>query len=185
MTNRERKILLLAAAIGVVFAITQGFPALQQKYAQNKAGLEQVQANIDRENRLLEDSDVWQERRLQTQEELVNLQMRTIQEGTVPLISANIQRVVREHANRSGISITSTKLAESMRADGWLLVEQELSIQTENQGNVLGFLRSVENSNPKLGITAFSLRRNRNQYSGTITVVGFSRVGMAEDEKDV
>ncbi|MDX1491385.1 MAG: GspMb/PilO family protein [Pseudohongiellaceae bacterium] len=185
MTKREKNILLLAAVVAVVFAITQGFPLLKEKYTQNKAEIAQIKSDIERERRLFADSEIWQERRLNTDQELENLRQLTVQETTVPLISANLQRVVRTHANNAGLNITSSKLAESMRSDGWLLVEQELSIQTDDQSNILGFLRSVENSTPKLGISAFSLRRNRNRYAGTITVVGFSRASIERESGDV
>lgn len=185
MTNREKKILLLAAAIGAIFIINQAFPALRETYADRSAEIAEIKSRIDREQRLFSDSEQWQERREKTQLEQAVLEKSIISETTVPLVSTNIQRVVRDYATASGISITSTKLAESMRADDWLLVEQELSIQTAAQGNVLEFLRSIESSTPKLGITQFSLRRNRNQYSGTITVIGFSRASAVTEERDV
>lgn len=185
MTNREKKILILAAAVGAVFILTQAYPAIKNNYVERSAQIQDIQTNIEREQRLLQESEVWSARREQTELELAALEKRIIAETTVPLISTNIQRVVREYATASGISITSTKLAESMRADGWLLVEQELSIQTADQSNVLAFLKSIENSTPKLGITQFSLRRNRNQYSGTITVIGFSRTASVQGSSDV
>ena len=82
---------------------------------------------------------------------------------------------MRDYANDAGVNITSTKLAESMSADGWLLVEQELSVVTDDQSKIMALLTSIENSDPLLGVSTFSVRRNRNQYAGTITVVGFSR----------
>jgi hypothetical protein len=54
-------------------------------------------------------------------------------------------------------------------------VEQELSLLTDNQENLLQLLRSLETATPWLGVTTFSASRNRNQYAGTLTVVGFSR----------
>jgi len=107
------------------------------------------------------------------------------QESSTALISASMQRLVRDLASEQGISITSTKLAESMETDGWLLVEQELSLITDNQQNLLQLLRSLDTATPWLGVSSFSIRRNRNQYAGTLTVVGFSqpqspRGGLAE-----
>jgi hypothetical protein len=97
----------------------------------------------------------------------------------VPLISANIQRVVRDYANQTGISITSTKLAEAMETEGWVLVQQEITIVTDNQRNIMAFLQQLEQSSPRLGVSTFAIRRNRNQYAGTLTVVGFSRTAEA------
>jgi len=46
---------------------------------------------------------------------------------------------------------------------------------TIEQGNILKFLNLLENSKPRLHVTEFSINRNRRQYSGSITVTGFSK----------
>lgn len=175
MTKREKKILFAALAIGVVFALTQGLPAVKSQYSARAVKIEQLQTNLERERRLIEDAQMWSERRAQVLARSDELTGQLFQDNSIPLVSASIQRLVREYANETNVSITSTKLAESMETEGWLLVEQELSIVTDNQNAILGFLDQIETSSPLLGVSGFSVRRNRNQYAGTITVVGFSR----------
>ncbi len=175
MTKREKNILLLAVAVGVVFAISQGLPTVRGLYAERTAVIEQVRTDIERERRLIEEEQSWQERSAAIETQLQELGTQVFQGASVPLISANIQRIVRDHATQTAISVTSTRLAESMTTDGWLLVEQELSVQTDNQTNLMHFLQRLEESRPRLRVTTFSVRRNRNQYAGTITVMGFSR----------
>ncbi|MDP1933010.1 MAG: GspMb/PilO family protein [Gammaproteobacteria bacterium] len=175
MTRREKNILLLAIVVGIVFAISQGLPMVRGFYSARAAVIDQVRIDIERERRLIEEEELWRERGAAIETQLQALDAQVFQGASVPLISANIQRIVRDHATQSGISVTSTRLAESMEADGWLLVEQELSVQTNNQNNIMQFLQRLEESRPWLGVTAFSVRRNRNQYAGTITVMGFSR----------
>lgn len=174
MTRREKNILLVAVAIAIVFVASQVLPAVRAIHAERAASIEQIRIDIDRERRLIEDAQSWRERSGAIETQLQELSSRLFQGASIPLISANIQRIVRDHATQSGIAITSTRLAESMETDGWLLVEQELSLQTESQSNLMRFLQSLENSRPWLGVTNFSVRRNRNQYAGTITVMGFS-----------
>jgi len=41
----------------------------------------------------------------------------------------------------------------------------------------LPFLELLKNSEPKLHITEFSINRNRRQFTGSITVTGFSKNG--------
>lgn len=180
MTKREKNIIWLAAVVGVIFIFSQGFPAVRAFYAQRAASIVEVQNEIERERRLLENTEVWQERRLAIEQRLNELGAQVFTGDSVPLISANIQRMVREYANQAGVNITSTRLAEPLQTDDWLLVEQELSFLTDNQTNLLTFFQRLETSTPWLGVSAFSVRRNRNQYAGDIKVVGFSRTQDAE-----
>lgn len=176
MTKREKNILFAALAVGVVFAATQVWPTVRAIYSARSSFIEQTRTDIAREERLIADATQWLERRQQTELRLQSLGQELFEGDSVPLISANIQRVVRDYANQTGVSITSTKLAESMETDGWVLVVQEISIQTNNQRNVMTLLQRLEESIPRLGVTTFAVRRNRNLYTGTITVVGFSRM---------
>lgn len=171
---------MLAAVVGAVFAVTQGFPALRDVYATREDKMEQLTLEIEREQRLIGDAEQWQARRADVESRGDTLRQELFQDTSVPLISANVQRLVRDYANQAGVTVTSTKLAESMETDGWLLVEQELSILTSNQNNILLFLNRIESSHPMLAVNAFSIRRNRNQYAGTVTVVGFSRTAPAQ-----
>tara|TARA_R110002167_G_scaffold119582_1_gene296927 strand:+ start:59 stop:616 length:558 start_codon:yes stop_codon:yes gene_type:complete len=175
MTKREKNILYAALAVGFVFVLTQGFPAIKNQYGARADRIEELQTNLERERRLIEDEQMWSERRAQVLVRGDELAAQLFQDNSIPLVSANMQRLVRDYANEANVSITSTKLAESMETDGWLLVEQELSIVTSDQSYILSFLDKIETSSPLLGVSSFSVRRNRNQYAGTITVVGFSR----------
>jgi len=175
MNKREKKILFAALAIGLVFVLTQGFPTLKSQYNARAEKIDELQTGLVRERKLIEDAQMWSERRAQVLARGDELTGQLFQDNSIPLVSANIQRLVRDYANAANVSITSTKLAESMETEGWLLVEQELSIITSNQNYILSFLDKIETSSPLLGVSSFSVRRNRNQYAGTITVVGFSR----------
>lgn len=175
MTKREKNILFAALAVGVVFVLTQGFPAIKNQYNARAEKIDELQTGLAREQKLIEDAQMWDERRVQVIARGDELTAQLFQDASIPLVSANMQRLVRDYATAANVSITSTKLAESMETDGWLLVEQELSIVTSNQNYILNFLDQIEASSPLLGVSSFSVRRNRNQYAGTITVVGFSR----------
>jgi len=179
MTKREKNILALALVVGAVFALTQALPAARAWHAQGAARVDQLQTEIAREQRLQETAADWAERRAGVEAREEALDAMLFEESSVALISASIQRLVRDLAGETGISITSTKLAESMETDGWLLVEQELSLLTDNQENMLRLVRSLEAATPWLGVSSFSVRRNRNQYAGILTVVGFSRTDAA------
>jgi len=175
LTSREKNILRLALVFVVLMILSNGVPALRELYAERSATIQQLRDEIAREQRLIQDEGLWDQRREDIQSQIEDLQAQVFQTGTVPILTANIQRLVRQYANESGVTIISTRLAESEESDGWLKVKQSMSFALDNQSNTLGFLNSFETSRPYLGVTSFSMRHNRNQYTGDITVVGFSR----------
>ena len=130
---------------------------------------------ITREERLVEDSLEWRQRRIDVQVQLAEVQSQIFSGDTIPLIEAAIQRDLSQHARDSGLTVSSTRLAERLQSDEWLLISQEMSFRTADAGNTIIFLERLENSMPRLRVMDFSLNRNRNQYNGSITVVGFAR----------
>lgn len=175
VSKRERNILLLAVAVAAVFIVTQIYPAVQRVYADREAEVEDVLLAITREERLLEDSLAWRDRRVNAQVQQAEVQSQVFSGDTVPLIEAEIQRDLSQHARDAGLTVSSTRLAESLQNDEWLMISQEMSFRTADAGNTVTFLERLENSMPRLRVKDFSLSRNRNQYNGAITVIGFAR----------
>lgn len=175
LSSRERNILILAGAVLLVFVSTQVFPALRGVYQQRANNIENVRLDIEREQRLIENTASWRDRRVAVESERAALEEKIFSGATVPIIEANIQRALSVHARESSITVSSTRLAERLEADGWLLVSQEMSFRTDDAANTITFLQKLETSAPRLYVSDFSLSRNRNQYTGAITVVGFAR----------
>ena len=175
VTTRERNILVMAAVVAALFVVTQIFPAVQNLYQDREANIEDVLLAITREERLLENSLDWRERRINAQVQQANLETQIFSGDTIPLIEANIQRDLSQHGRESGLTINSTRLAERLETDEWLMISQEMSFRTTDPSNTVTFLERLENSTPRLRVKDFSLDRSRNQYSGAITVVGFAR----------
>ncbi|GJM12015.1 MAG: hypothetical protein DHS20C12_04180 [Pseudohongiella sp.] len=175
ISKRERNILMLAALVAVVFVFTSGWPAVKSVYAERQGNIESVEIDIAREQRLIENSTNWRERRAEVESQIAALQSQTFSGETVAIVEANIQRALSAHARDSGITVSSTRLAEQLVTEDWLLIRQEMQFRTSDQANTARFLESLENSTPRLRVTAFNVSRSRNQYSGSITVVGFAR----------
>lgn len=183
LTSREKNILRLAVILALIIGLSSGFPVIRDIYNDRAQTIERLRLDIAREQRLLDDAELWQQRRQEIDQQLQSLDARlfsgngSAQGGrpTAPVLAANIQRLVRQIAQQSGVTITSTSLADSRETDGWLLVEQTLSFNLDNQANTMDFLARLDASRPWLAVSHFSMRRNRNMYSGDITVVGFSR----------
>jgi hypothetical protein len=183
LTSREKNILRLAVLLALVIGLSNGIPVVRDIYNERTQTIEELRNEIAREQRLLENTELWQQRRRDIDQQLNSLNTRLFAGNgstqattpTVPVLAANIQRLVRQHAQETGVTITSTSLAESRTTQGWLLVEQTLSFNLDNQRHTIDFLARLDASEPWLAVSYFSMKRNRNMYSGEITVVGFSR----------
>ena len=175
ISKRERNILLLAGLVACVFVITQIVPTLQSMYESRGGTIEDVLLAISREERLIEDSLDWRDRRIDAQVQQADMESQIFTGDTIPLIEAKIQRDLSQHARDSGLTVASTRLAERLQSDDWLLISQEMSFRTSDANNTVTFLQRLENSVPRLRVKDYSFDRSRNQYSGAITVVGFAR----------
>ncbi|MFM1895641.1 MAG: hypothetical protein RLZZ385_715 [Pseudomonadota bacterium] len=175
INQRERNILLMAAAVGVVFLITTLLPTVRDVYQQRSERIEDIRLEIERERRLVDDAAEWRSRRVEVENQLAEMETRIFTGATVPVIEANIQRALTQHARDTGISVTSTRLAERLESETWLLIQQEMSFRTDNAANTIAFLQKLDESLPRLWVTDFSLDQARNMYNGSITVVGFAR----------
>ncbi len=175
VSKREKNVLILAALVAFVFLITQVAPAVQSMYERRETEIEDVLLAITREERLIENSMDWRERRIDAQVQTAEVEAQVFSGNTIPLIEANIQRDLTQHARESGLSVNSTRLAERLESGEWLLISQEMSFRTTDAADTIRFLQRLETSSPLLRVKDFSLNRNRNQYTGSITVVGFAR----------
>ena len=177
ISPRERNILILTALVVVAFALSSALPALRGLYQQRQAEIEAVRLDIAREQRLIENSERWRQRRDEVEARRSELEGQIFSGTTVPLVEAAIQRDLTQHARDAGIDVLSTRLAERQSTEEWLMISQEMSFRTNDAANSIRFLEALANSAPRLFVKDFSFDHGRNYYSGAITVVGFARRG--------
>lgn len=175
ISKRERNILIMAAVVALIFASTSVVPAVQNLYEARQESIDSVLLDIEREQRLIENTASWRERRVEVESIIAELQAQIFAGETIPIVEANIQQALRQYARDSGVSVSSTRLAERLESPDWLLISQEMSFRTNDAANTVSFLQKLQNSAPRLRVTDFSVNRSRNQYNGSITVVGFAR----------
>lgn len=184
MSQRERNILLAALAVALLFLANILFPMVQDAYRDRQSNIDDIYLDIAREARLVEETPRWAARRRGVENRREELEPLVFSGATVALIEANIQRDLTRYARDASIYTNSTRLAELLEAEDWLLVSQEMSFRTDDATNTIEFLNALENSTPRLFVKDFSLDRSRQQYSGSITVVGFARrAGLANQER--
>lgn len=175
LSKRERNILIMAAVVGLMFLASSVLPAVRNVYRERAAAIENQELAIERERRLVEETVRWRDRRIESETMQAELETLIFSGNTIPVIEANIQRELTLYARDSGISVTSTRLAERLETEGWFLISQEMDFRTTDAANTINFLDKLDQSAPRLWLTGFSLDRTRNIYNGSITVVGFAR----------
>ncbi len=175
VNKREKNILVLAGIVALAFVITSVFPALKAYYQQRNQAVDDIMLQIEREKRLFDESITWRNRRADAESAEEGLESQIFAGDTLPIIEANIQRVLTQQARDSQVSVISTRLAERLETDGWVMVRQEMSYRTADAANTIRFLQNLDASTPRLWVTDFSIDRARNIYSGSITVVGFAK----------
>ncbi|MFT4888447.1 MAG: hypothetical protein ACI8V0_002682 [Pseudohongiellaceae bacterium] len=175
ISTREKNILILAGLVALIFLATNLSPRISGFYDQRQNNVENVLLEIAREKRLIEETETWKERRISVEESQAEFERQIFNGDTIPVIEASIQTELSKMAEDSDITVNSTRLAESIATDSWLMISQEMSFRTNDAGNTVIFLKKLRESEPRLRVTEFSINRSRNQYNGSITVVGFSR----------
>lgn len=177
MKANERKLLMLFGVLFAAFLIVRVLPMAYSHYRQGREDIALLQERADRLRTLIEEQDQWSEREKLKQAELADLQGWIFPGGNNPnLVSSSLQRLLRQAAEQSGVMQREMRVAEYSSIGDWLMVSQEMSFTLE-QHQILPFLNALQQLRPKLHVAAFNVARARRQFSGNITVVGFSRVG--------
>lgn len=175
ISSREKNILILAGLVALIFLATNLSPRIAGFYNTRQDNVENIRLEIAREKRLIEETENWRERRISVEESQAEFERQIFDGDTIPFVEADIQTALSQRARDSGITVNSTRLAESIATDAWLMISQEMSFRTNDASNTVTFLQKLRESEPRLRVTEFSINRSRNQYNGSITVVGFAR----------
>ncbi len=179
ISARERNMLLLLAAVSAIFLASYIFPAVADWRDQRRELIASLRLAVEREQALIDNSAEWEQRRDDVELQETELELGIFSGATIPLIEAAIQQDLSRYARESGLSVNATRLADRLETEGWLLISQEMSFHATDADRTVAFLERLSESLPRLRVTDFSLSRNRTQYAGSITVVGFARPAAA------
>jgi hypothetical protein len=175
MKRNERQLLIFAGTLFVLLLVFRLVPLAWESYRQGRDEIALLEERIDRYRQLLVDTNLWQEREALKAAEMAELEGLVFEGSNPNLIGSAVQRTLRQAMEQSGVSARETPVARYNNAGAWLLVTQELNFTLE-QHQILPFLNALQASRPRLHVTAFSVTRNRRQYTGSVTVVGFGKV---------
>lgn len=175
MKNNEKKLVIMAGLLFLVVVIVRVIPLLQASYKDGKEEIEFLEQRIDRLRMLVEEAPFIKDREAAREEEVAALEALAFTETDPNLIGNSVQRQLRQTVEQAGVSPRSYDPPRVAQLEGWLMVTQEMDFIIEQQ-NILKFLDLLEKSRPRLHVTEFSINRNRRQYTGSITVTGFSKI---------
>lgn len=174
MKRNEKNLLIAAGVLFVLVLIVRVVPMLVDYYQQGREEIALLNERLERFRTLIVETSQWQEREALKRAEITDLQS-WVFEGTDPnLVSSSVQRMMRQIVQSTGVELRQVDVARYRYSGDWLVVEQDMDF-TISQQAVLPFLNALQNSRPRLQLSAFSINHNRRQYTGSLTVVGFSR----------
>jgi hypothetical protein len=175
MKNNEKKIIGLAVVLFLVVIIVRVIPLLRDTYSEGLEEIAFMEQQIDRLRMLVEEAPFIKDEEALKKVEMAELENWVFSGDDANLIGTSVQQQLRQAVDEAGISPRGYDTPRIGETDGWIVVTQEMQF-TINQEDILPFIEMLESSRPRLHVTDFSINRNRRQYTGSITVSGFSKV---------
>lgn len=174
MSAKTKHLLVLLGILTIMFLVVRVGPMVSGYYSAAQQEVAMLQERVERLEKLVADTGVWNEREILKQAEVAGYESWIFEGNNPSLVGSSVQRSLRQAVAQAGINAREMSVARFSQVGDWLLVSQEMSfILTED--NILPFLQALQELRPRLHVTAFSVAHNRRQYTGNITVVGFSR----------
>ncbi len=174
MKNNDKKLIAVAGILFLLVVIVRVIPLLKESYNEDLQEIEFLEQRIARMRSLIEEAPFIKDDEAARREEVAALASWTFTGQDPNLIGTSVQRQLRQAVEEAGVLPRSYNTPRIAEAEGWLLITQEMDFVIE-QNAILQFLDLLENSRPRLHVTEFSINRNRRQYTGSITVTGFSK----------
>lgn len=174
MKSKEKKLAGLAAILFLTVVIVRVIPLLKDSYDDGLAEIDFLEQRIARLRMLVEEAPFIKDEEALKREQVAALETLIFTGQDQNLIGNSVQLQLRQAVAEAGVQARSYNTPRLSETDGWLLISQEMDFTIE-QDNILQFLELLENSRPRLHIAEFSINRNRRQFTGSITLTGFSK----------
>ena len=179
MKRSEKQLLMLGTTLLVLVLLIRVLPMAVNYYRSGREEIALLQERVERYRTLIVDTAQWQQREQLKTAEVTDLQTWVFPGSDPNLVSSSIQRSLRQLMADNSVELREAGVARYSYVGKWLMVEQDMTFAI-NQPAVLPFLRALEASRPRLQVSAISISRNRKQYTGSLTVVGFARTGKTD-----
>lgn len=174
MKRNEKFMLAIAGVLFVLVLTVRVVPMVYNYYQQGEEEIALLEARIDRYRQLIVDTELWMEREKLKEAEIADLQNWVFEGSNPNLVGSSVQRTLRQAMEQVNVVVRETDVARYNTIGNWLMVSQEMNfVLSEDQ--ILPFLNALREMRPRLYVTAFTVNRNRREFTGSITVTGFSR----------
>jgi hypothetical protein len=172
--KRKQKLMMLAGVLLVLVVVVRVLPGLYAHYQRGQEEIALLEERVERYRNLILDSDLWLERAELKAAEIGDLQDWVFEGANPNLTGSSVQRLLRQAMEQANLRVMETSVARYTYIEDWLMVSQDMNFALD-QNQILPFLNALQQIRPRLYVTAFSVTRNRRQFTGSITVAGFSR----------
>jgi len=177
MTTKEKQLLKFASIVFIIFVSFQGFPTVYKFGFDYWQHLQDLQQEIENSKKLKDKTKFWEEENQRAKEKLSKANSGLLEGENSQLVGANMQKLLREIARQSELTITSMEppKVEISNSNQWMLVVQTIQFDAEPKA-LMRFLTVLDKVPKNLIVAMLDVRSNRDRISGTVQLTGFSRV---------
>ena len=171
----NKRLIQVFALVLVLFLAFKVVPMAGQWKQSLNEEIDQLQAQRDRLQKLLEKEAEWKTRLDKLQQAENKILSRSLPGTSPEVASARLQSLLRGYANAAGVEVSALSLPDIEMFGDWNLL-QEVATLRGSEAEVMAFLDKVEKGRKLLRVVGFELRRERTRLYGSVTVIGFSPV---------
>lgn len=188
MTKKEKRLLYIMLGIFIFYAVPfEIYPRAMNFYQDEVDEIQQLQLQIDKNQRLFQKTEFWQEHNARIKQERAEVYQSLLQSDNRRLLVVEIQRLIRELVNKSGIASYSAQELPtfSENTGDWLFITQKITFESQSK-NLMDFLQAVEDAPQKLEVVKLYIYTSqRNQMlRGSAEITGFARSSSIVEESD-
>jgi DNA repair ATPase RecN len=177
MTKSEKRLLKFALFI-FFFGVIPFFlyPIATDFYNNYWQSIDKLQQDIQRYRKLAQRADFWQQENQRAKFEQQQIESSLLSGKNRQLVGAKMQSIIKKLAKKNQITFKSLEPPDtSFSTEQWLLVIQSIQFEA-NSTALLKFLQALERHYINLQIISLEIRRYSNKLSGSIKIIGFSRL---------
>gem|GEM_PF-1942134 len=175
MRTKEKKLLLVLLALGLIFFLVKGIPWMLTVYQEGREEVADLKKKRRYLNALIKAQPDW-EKAYQLRQNIEKiLHKETYHGDSRELIAAKLQGDLSNLAKSHQLSVESMNLPEYVHNQDMLLIMQTMTFKGA-EDHVVNMLTHLYHQQPRLVIINMDIRQFGTQLSSTIKVVGFYKL---------
>lgn len=172
--KRQQNLIVAAGILFAVVVLVRVVPMAWDYYQRGQDQIALLEDRLERYRNLVLETELWMERETLKAAEIADLEGWVFEGANPNLTGSSVQRLLRQAMEQANVRVMETNVPRYSYIEDWLMVSQEMNFSLDQQ-QILPFLNTLQQLRPRLHVVALTINRNRRQFTGTITVAGFSR----------